>query len=354
MTDLEPIGPADAVDLYISSRRDDASDATLQSHRSRLRAFIAWCDEEDITNLNDLTGRDLAAYRVWRREGHYATDEDEEPEELERVTLHTQLSTLRRFLRFCASVDAVPEDLYDRVRLPELSRSDDVSDSSLDPSRAPDIIDYLDRYQFASRRHVEVLLLWETGMRMSGLRALDLEDLDLEAERPRASGPAVHLVNRPEKGTRLKNGKESERWCSVSQRVAHVTQAYLDGPRVDARDEFDRRPLLTTEHGRINSGTLRADLYAVTRPCCVGKPCPHDRDPQQCKATRRDHASKCPSSRSPHDVRKGVVTRYARTEVPKPVVSDELNASEDILDKHYDRRSKRERAAQRRRHLPER
>nr|WP_268827827.1 hypothetical protein [Halobacterium salinarum] len=34
------------------------------------------------------------------------------------------------------------------------------------------------------------------------------------------------------------------------------------------------------------------------------------------------------------------------------VVSDRLNASEEILDKHYDRRSKRERANQRRDYLP--
>ena len=64
--------------------------------------------------------------------------------------------------------------------------------------------------------------------------------------------------------------------------------------------------------------------------------------------------SRCPSSRSPHYVRSGRVTRYRLDDVPKQVVSDRMDASSDILDKHYDRRSARQQAEQRRQYLPDR
>jgi hypothetical protein len=63
--------------------------------------------------------------------------------------------------------------------------------------------------------------------------------------------------------------------------------------------------------------------------------------------------SSCPSSRSPHDLRSGRLTYYRLHETDRKVVSDRMDASEDVLDKHYDRRSERRKAEQRRSHLPE-
>jgi len=96
--DLQPLAPEAAVDLYLDSRRDEVTSETLNSHRYRLKMFVEWCEENSITNMNDLSGRDPHAYRVDRLD-----DGDLNP-----VTLRGQLSTLRAFLRFCASVDAVP------------------------------------------------------------------------------------------------------------------------------------------------------------------------------------------------------------------------------------------------------
>jgi len=118
-------------------------------------------------------------------------------------------------------------------------------------------------------------------------------------------------------------------------------------------DEHGRDPLITTQYGRPVGNTFRTVLYRVTRPCWRGEGCPHDRDLKECPATSIDKASKCPSSRSPHDLRSGRVTYYRREGVPRRVVKDRLNASEDILDRHYDRRSDREQAEQRSDHLPD-
>jgi len=227
--------------------------------------------------------------------------------------------------------------------------SADVSDSTLDPDRAVEIVDYLGRYEYASTRHVIVLLLWHTGCRIGGLRALDVGDVDLDGDRPRADGPAIHFVHRPDQGTPLKNKEKGERWNAISGHVAQVLKDYIDGPRNDLTDDYGREPLVTTRWGRVSPSAVRDTLYRVTRPCWRDEPCPHDRDPEDCEATNHAHMSRCPSSRSPHDVRSGRVTAHRLSDEDRSLVSDRMDASGEILDKHYDRRSSRQKAEQRRR-----
>lgn len=332
---LDSIAPEAAVDLYLDQRRDEVSAETLQSHRYRLEQFVDWCEQEGLTNMNDVSGRDLHAYRVHRREEG----------DLKPVSLQGQLSTLRVFLGFCASIDAVPEGLRSKVMLPTVSGSEEVSETNLDPSRAEATLDYLNRYLYASREHVITLLLWRTGMRSGAVRALDLDNCEL------ADDPAVELVHRPEKDTPLKNAESGERWVALSVHVAQVVEDYIAGPRVDVIDDYGREPLLTTTHGRVSRSTVRDTVYRVTRPCWYGEPCPHNRDPEECEATGFDGASKCPSSRSPHDVRSGAITAHLLDNVPVEIVSDRMDVSQGVLDRHYDRRTKREKMEQRRNHL---
>jgi integrase len=346
--DLEPLEPFRALEMYLESKQDDLADATLQSHEYRLEAFVEWCDQEDVENLNELTGRDLFAYRVWRREGK---GEDRDP--IKPVTLRGQLATLKAFLRFAGDVEAVPTDLHDKVPMPNLDSAQDVSDSTLDPERAEAIIDYLGRYEYAGFNHVTMLVFWHTGCRTGDLLALDLRDLDLDGDHPAVSGPAIRFVHRPNKGTPLKNQDRGTRWNRISQHVARTIEDYIDGPRHDVTDEHGREPLMTTAHGRPAATTIRGVLYRVTRPCWRGLECPHDYEPETCEFTDLDHASKCPSARSPHDARSGRVTYYRHNDTPRRIVQDRLDASEDVLDKHYDRRSARRRAEQRSQHLPD-
>ncbi|MGM0606560.1 MAG: tyrosine-type recombinase/integrase, partial [Halobacteriota archaeon] len=321
---------------------DELSAKTIKGQKYRLDAFVQWCEEEGIENLNDLTGRDLYEYRIWRREGH---GEGRDPIAL--ITLRGQLATVRAFLRFCSEIDAVPEDLFTKVSLPSVSGQAGVSDSTLDPERIGPILDYLKRYKYASRQHVTVLLMWRTGARVGAIRGLDLEDCELNS-----TTPGVEFRHRPDTDTPLKNKEDGERWNSITGYVAGVLTDYINGPRKSVSDKYGRKPLLTTSQGRPATTTLRTTLYEYTRPCVIGEPCPHNRDPDTCEAMDYNSASKCPSSRSPHDLRSGRVTMYRRSDVPRDVVRDRLNASVDILDRHYDRRSEREKAEQRRGYLP--
>lgn len=335
MTDeLEPLAPGAGRDLYLEHRRGEVSENTLRSHRYRLNEFVEWCEEQEIHNLNDLTGRDLHAYRVHRRE----------QDDLKAVTLQGQLSTLRVFLKFCASVDAVPEGLHEKILLPTVSNAKQASKTLLEPERAEQILSYLETYRYASRQHVLLTLLWRTGLRMGSTRAIDLDDYDADA-------PGVELVHRPEQDTPLKNKERGERWVALRPRTATLIDEYIAGPRKDVTDEYDREPLLTTAQGRISTSAIQGSIYTITRPCVYGE-CPHaEYDPETCEFTKRENATKCPSSRSPHDVRSGAITAHLLDDVPVEIVSERMDVTQSVLDRHYDRRSEREKMEQRRKFL---
>jgi len=348
MTDLQPIIPAEAVEMFHDAMQDEHAESTQRAEKHRLRAFLDFCEEHEIENLNTLDGRDLFRYRTWRREG-----QGDGRDAIKLVTLKSQLATLRRFLRFAGNIDAVDPELYEQLTLPTMTNGEAVSETTLEPERAIAILDYLENAYPATRDHIIVLLLWETGARSGAIRGLDLGDLDLDGSHPRFSGPAIQFVHRPSDGTPLKNKEKGTRWNRISGKAARYIEDYIEYHRPEVTDDYGREPLLTTPQGRPAGNTLRRTLYKVTRPCWRGEECPHDRDPDECEAVEVTHASKCPSARSPHDVRSGRVTYYRREDVPRRVVKDRLNASQEILDRHYDRRSDREQAEQRSDYLPD-
>jgi site-specific recombinase XerD len=331
---LEPIDPETAVELYLADREAEVAKATLYSHSSRLGHFVRWCDEENIDNLNELSGRSLHAYRLWRRR-----DGDLAP-----TTEKTQMDTVRVFVKWLESIDAVVDDLHTKVRSPVLRDGQNVRDVMLESDRAEEILGYLSKYEYASRPHIVLTLMWHTMMRTGAVHSLDVDDYD-------PNGRYIAVVHRPESGTTIKNGVDGERLIALSNDVCQVLDDWIANRRIETDDEFGRRPLVSTSNGRAHRSTLRGDCYRYTRPCVSTGECPHDRDPDDCDAMEYTAAFDCPSSVSPHALRRGGITHHLNSDVPKEVVSDRANVTADVLDEHYDQRSQREKMEQRRGYL---
>lgn len=336
-TNLEPIAPEKALELYLEDKKRECRRSTVDSHRSRLGFFVDWCEEREIDNLNELTARSLHEYRLWRRE------------DLNVVSEKTQMDTLRVFLQWCETIDAVPSGLGQKVRSPTIPDEKAASETVLHVSRGVEIVEHLRRFEYASIEHVVWLLLTETGVRMGAVRALDVEDY-----RPDADQPHLNVVHRPETGTAIKNGRKGERRIGVSPEVCAVVDDFLKHQRPDVTDEYGREPLLATVQGRVATSTIRRYIYKWSRPCVIGRECPHDRDPDECEAAVDvDHASGCPSSVTPHPIRRGYITHLLRAGVPVDVVGDRCNVSPAVIDKHYDVRSEEDKMRQRREILDE-
>jgi site-specific recombinase XerD len=332
--ELEPIDLQTALDLYLADREPEVVESTLYAHRSRIDHFVRWCNEQEFENLNELTGRRLHEYRIWRR-----NDGDLAP-----PTEKSQMDTLRVFIRWLESVDGVQQDFSTKVLSPSIDSRKHARSVMLEADRAPDILAYLEKYQYASIEHVSVALLWHTMIRIGAAHALDVSDYHSEDQ-------YLEVRHRPEEGTPVKNQENGERFVALSGRVCDLLDDWLSEQRPDVQDDYDRNPLLATPQGRLSKTAIRTYVYQWTQPCRYGQECPHDRSPDDCSARERDFESQCPSSVSPHAIRRGSITNNLNDGMPEKVVSDRANVSSEILEHHYDQRTEREKMEQRRQYL---
>lgn len=329
--ELEPAAPKEAKELYLADREQDLRASSLQTHESVLGFFESWCLKNGIKNLNDLSGRDLHRFRVWRRE--------KAPTKTDKLSLHTEQTSqkiLRQFLRYCVQIEAVQIGLPEKVQIPVVPDDERAKSETVDPDEAREIIDWLETYEYASLAHTTWVILADTGARISSIVALDLDDYR------RAEDPP-HLRVRDREGTHLKNGNRGERLVSLRPSTCDVIDDYLAHQREDLRDAVGREPLLTTSFGRVSKSTVRKNVYRWTRPCARGQSCPHGRDAEDCEpAQKAASASRCPSSKSPHTVRRGYITHALNAGVDQALIGEKCDVTPEILEAHYDARDERE------------
>jgi site-specific recombinase XerD len=323
---LEPIVPEEAVDQYLKSRGQDASESTIQNHRYRLKHFLKWCEHASIENLNELSGRDCENYKNWRIAQGDVAD----------ITLEQQLRTFRVFLRYCESIEAIETGISEKLIIPKVSKGEAVRDDAITHEEACAIREHLRKYEYASKEHVIFTLLYHTGMRRGACVSLDVADWHSEDE-------YIEVQHRPDASvsTPLKLQQEGERNLSILDAgLSEAMDDYLSHNRIPQTEPDGREPLFTTSNGRISGNAVQSIVYRVTRPCYYGKECPHDRDVETCEATESNHYSACPSSVSPHPIRRSAIHHHLNSDVSKSIASERMAVSVDTLEEHYDARSR--------------
>lgn len=327
---LQPIDPVEAVERYLKRRKPEIGSNTVDEYQRKLDHFIEFCSRREIENLNELDGRTIDDYRVWRRE-----ESTEKVDSLGSKTMRDEMYLFRAFLSYLESIEGVYSGLSDKVTIPELSDREGVRDVELPPERVQQILDYLETYKYGHREHVVWLLHCRTGRRPGDIHSLDVDDFNDDGEKP-----YLTLRHRPDQATQLKNDGKSEGEIPLSEQEGAVIRDYIENRRRKQTDEFGRRPLFTSSYGRLSTSTMRKYFYKWSRPCKITGDCPHDREIEECVAMEsNDQASKCPSSEAPYSTRHGYITDLRRAGVPKSVVSERCDVSEAVLDKHYDERT---------------
>ncbi|WP_460920850.1 tyrosine-type recombinase/integrase [Salinarchaeum chitinilyticum] len=331
---LEPIEPERAIELYLEDRSDELRTATQRAYRSALGIFEEWTEEYGVTNLNDLSGRDLVAFKNWRKK----------EADISTITLNAALAILKRFFRFCEIIEAVEPDFHERVPLPNVPPDAEVKNDVPEDEAVEAIRSHYQQFEYASRRHTYFELIAEVGVRLGAVIAIDLGDIQWDRE-------AIQLRHRPmvDNGeTPLKNGAGGERIVNLSPSFTGLLEDYVQHSRHDVVDDAGREPLFTTAEGRISTTTVRRDFYKLTRPCEYTGECPHDREISDCEATARSEAVSCPSSFTTHPLRKWSIMQQLNDGVPKEILSDRVDVSVPVLDKHYDQRSQERKSLRRR------
>lgn len=227
------IEPAEAVDMYLTDRTSELSENSIKSYRKRLNAFIRWCNDNEITHLSNIEGIDLHRFKV------------DQQEQVAHATMVNRLHALRALLQWAGRIDVVDAALHEKVVVPK----DDSSRSrAIDSDTASAILSYLRRFEYASRNHVVMELLWTTAMRLGEIRSIDLDDFHPAPDD--AKGPYITLRHRPDTGTPLKNGPDGERTVSIRPETRSIVDDYIAHNRAEVTDEYERDPLVTVVQAR--------------------------------------------------------------------------------------------------------
>ncbi|WP_336136426.1 tyrosine-type recombinase/integrase [Natronomonas amylolytica] len=330
------IAPEDAVQRFVQSK-SRCVNSTKRSYRNQLTWFAEWCEAEGIESMKHLDGYLLNEYKEWRRTEGNAIEETLSPS-----TLKGDMKTLRDFLEWCWRREYVGNGLHLKVEIPRLDSPKERSENRLTASESIPISNYLEKFEHAELRHAVWALLMSFGGRPTGLVALDVKDFERDGLRG-----ILRLRNRPDEGTRLKNGNDSERNITISPYWCEVLEDWLAEKRPDMTDDHGREPLLATSRGRISPTTIRRYTNQLTRPCVTQSGCPHGRSTDDCEALTKDTAQQCPSSKPPKAVRSGYISFYLKRGVPVWAVAERCDVSRRVLRRHYDLRSEEERRKQR-------
>ncbi|RDZ53183.1 integrase [Haloferax sp. Atlit-4N] len=323
--------PREAVSRYLRRRRADSTDASVKGWKYRLKQFVQWAESVSIGTVSEFRGYDLDEY-FEVRSGTVAP-----------ATLEGEMWTLQKFFEYLEQIEAVDDGLADSVRIPDIDEEERSNSVSLEAQDAVSILRFYRQSDVhrATRNHVFLELAWYTGARQGGIRALDLRDLQLDEN-------YIEFRHRPETDTPLKNKSNGERPVAIPPEVSEILREYIDENRYAVHDDHQRQPLLASMNGRPATGTIRMWSYLATLPC-LHSLCPHGRESDTCEMTEFAHASKCPSSRSPHKIRTGSITWQLDSGLPPEIVAERVNAGIDVIKKHYDATTELERMERRRR-----
>jgi len=322
----DEIGVRQARRQFLSARRGQVKQSSFRTYKFPTKNFVEFCEDRGVESIGEVDNYVIESWKAERRE-----------DDITLMTFHNNVKTLRVFVRWCESAGLVEYGVADRIEVPNVPEEQEVSDEVLELGQAENIQRYLNTYEYADRKHALFKTMWQTACRISGALALDVSDFDPD----HGDGPILKFRNRKAQGTPLKLRNKSERNVSINEDLRDVLIDYISGKREDVTDEFGRQPLFCTPEQRLTRQRAYKDFVALTRPCVTTGTCPHNREIDHCEAAQKKKvAFGCPSTVSLHPIRRGSITYHIERGWPKEKLSERVDVSVDVLNKHYDARTK--------------
>jgi len=320
------VSPRDAVDEYLSYKREEIRETTVRNYHKNLKFFIEWSEQIGLDSMCDMGGYDFKEFADWRKtDGNYANGS------LSPKTYKESQKTLKRFIRWCEQTEYIRRGVSEQVQIPSITSNR--PDQTIDYQSVRKMVEFADKFHYASVQHVVCLLYAETGARTGGLRALDICHFEY-----RGNQGVLKFRDDPENEVRLKNGENGERDIDLSPYCCDVISDYIEHKRNDTVDEFGREPLLVARDGRIGKSTLKKYVYELSRPCVIEGLCPSGLDPDSCPG-RVDRAHKCEDNVSPKAIRKAYITHLKKEGVKNSDISYRCNVCSSVMDEHYNQMS---------------
>lgn len=326
-TTTAEIGFEQVLERFMSERPGDLAQSSVETYRYGINSFKTWMDGEGYT-LQDLDAWTVGEYWTWLR------DENDYSES----TLESYTKATRAFLKFGGEKNVVQEGLHEHVENYHASKEGRQWDQEVDVERIDEIVEFLERAYPTERNPLIFRLLAKTGLRRSGLRALDVKDVKYEG------GPRLYVRSR--ENTKLKGRKNHNRIINISQDLYNDLQAYVEDRRIDVVDEYGRNPLFTTKNGRVSIGLIVDTVHYYSSPHISGA----GECQPECEVgpnPNKHETKKCNKSFSPHTLKKYHVTKLRNRGIGFESIGERVATNPDTLRVHYDESKQKQQADRR-------
>lgn len=311
----------EAVDLFIRRNSPDWKGETERTYRKSLATFEEYAADAGIETLEGISLWSAGQYTDWLLE---------EERDYASATIASKQKQARRWLKWLESQGLVDIGTHLAIEPLQLEDKEQTSSDILRPQRLREFLGfYRDSMRHrGTRAHALLEVIGHTGCRRSGIRALDVGDFD-------ADDRTLQFINRPESGSRLKRGQIHQRKVVLSEEPSRVLEEFIARERARKHDQYGRKPLFASTQGRPAESSITRWLYLATLPCLM-MDCPHGKHRPSCEWTEGSEASKCPSSKSPHPVRRGSITWQLNIGRDINDVADRAATTPDVIRRYYD------------------
>jgi integrase/recombinase XerD len=191
------------------------SDNTAKTYAALLGKFIAWAQKQNLNDWKQVELKHLMSFLQHERERTLETEPKDSPRRLSGESVYLEIAALRAFYKFAENEKLLPQNPAENLSLPRrwkrLPKA--LSDEEIKKVLAPETPDSRENL----RDGAILELAYASGLRLSELRNLRLEQLHLEAG----------FINVIGKGNK-------ERVVPVGKKAVEALTRYLD----DARPKF--------------------------------------------------------------------------------------------------------------------
>ena len=169
---------------------------TTAAYRTDLEQFIAFLAERGHASVVDVTRDDMLAFMLYLRERSYANS-----------TVARRTAAVKSFFGYLAEERVIASDPTEQIDSPKVDR---FVPHSISTHQVDELLELPLRSRSAEgwRDKAMLELLYATGMRVSELVALELNDLDMRAATVRCTGKAGRERLRPVSATAITSLEE--------------------------------------------------------------------------------------------------------------------------------------------------
>ena len=205
------------------------SENTQKTYASLLNQFVAWAEAKGLRDWKDVRLSHLLAYLQHERARPLAREPQASPRRLASESIYLEIAALRAFYRFTEAEQLLPANVAENLTLPR--RWKRLPKALTDEEIARLLTPLLPESPGSLCDHAILELAYASGLRLSELRALRLEQLQLE------SG-FVNVVGKGNKERVVPVGREA---TAALQRYLEHGRPKLVTPRSPANVFLTRR-----------------------------------------------------------------------------------------------------------------